>query len=222
MTEGWLKAAEQIVQFAGSRNASILGFLSIDGNAGVSTLSRAVCHVVSLGKAKVALIDLASPAPDVAAFAETAPKDRLTWHKTTVNSPAEYDVVAAAGSRHCFNDGYLLQHQWKHELETYSTLVLDLPPVLHERSDLLSPLAAATSCDAVFLVCLRGKTAKGQLAEAIDLIRLAGINLFLVINDRDYTSPGEEIARTARACSKVVPRLASWVERKVLSSELLT
>jgi uncharacterized protein involved in exopolysaccharide biosynthesis len=196
MIESWLRAAERIAHLAAVNDARTIGIVGIDGHAGVTTISQMVCRVLSGAGSEALLVDLASP---LGRRAETAdepgegPSDR-PWIKAREDGCTVMVARPTTATRHQFNDVASLKQAWNEELRTHSKVVVDLPPVLHKRNDLLGPLAAAAACDAVFLVCMQGRTAGWRLAEAVALLRTSRVNLVgVVTNAHDCPSSVEEV-----------------------------
>jgi hypothetical protein len=223
MIEAWRRSVEKIAHHAVVRGVNVLGFTSIDGDAGVSTVSRMICEVLSRSTIAAMLVDLTSPVHDDVGWRDITVTD-IAWQRVPADRPGYSAMLArpTTGTRYLFNNVSLLQQLWKNELASHAMLVLDLPPVIQHRSDLLNPLAAAASCDAICMVCLQGRTSRSRLSEAVATLRTARVNLtHLVINQRNHETPGEQIARNARKWSGVAPRLAARIESAVLNSEYL-
>jgi hypothetical protein len=217
MSEHWLMSAERIAHLAAVNGASTIGVISIDGDAGVSTLSRQICHVLSGGESKALLIDLGGPVLNATTGTIDAGESAPVWERKETGDRGYAEMVArpTTATRFIFNDVASLQRVWRDELRSHAKLVVDLPAALHQRDDLLSPLAAAASCDAVFLVCLQGRTAGPRLAEAVALLRAARVKLAgIIVNGRDY-SPDEIAAQPAPAAvARDVPE--AWVGHGLL------
>jgi uncharacterized protein involved in exopolysaccharide biosynthesis len=231
MIDSWLMSAERIAHLATVSGASTIGVISIDGDAGASTLSRQICHVLSGGTSKGLLVDLGGSvlnATGTTDSGESAP----VWERKEAGEEGYAEMVArpTTATRFIFNDVASLQRIWRDELGSHAKLVVDLPPALHARDDLLSPLAAAASCDAVFLVCLQGRTAGPRLAEAVALLRAARVKVSgVIVNGRDY--PADEIAAqpAPAAIARDVPEApvghgllrAAWRRRYLLLVPIL-
>lgn len=108
------------------------------------------------------------------------------------------------------------------DLASYDYIVLDLASLFDRPEGAVNPLAVAAACDAMVLVCERGRVTRQMLRNAADMARVAGCRPFgIVMTQGDYVSPGEEIARGAKKLFFFLPRLAKRIARKAMMSEIL-
>jgi hypothetical protein len=221
MTDTWLPSIEQIAVSAGIHGAAVIGFIGVTSGSGVTTMARAVADSLALSNRRVLLMDLSQPPRDDAPM----PYDEgELWERTMPGDSGLDTMIAAprATMRFQFNNVGWFHAVIDQERADVSHIVLDLPPLTPERADLINPLAAASCCDAVVLVCARGRVGRGEVDRAMDQLATARARVVgAVLNDVDYVSPGMEVARAAHRIRWLSPRLARWAERRALTTDLL-
>jgi Mrp family chromosome partitioning ATPase len=217
--ENWLQPIEQIAVSVMINRMSILGFTSPSPRSGVTTISRMLAEILARSGVCSLVVDLSRPIEHTDMVMD---KDEL-WQRIVQNEGGFHMLFAAPSSvsKSRFNNVSWLRQCLNKELAGYGAIVLDLPPLVPDRADLINPVAAAAACDAVLMVCARGRVTRPQLKEAVELLRPAQVNLVgTILNDIDYALPGEEIARAARRLSWVAPNISRWIERRLLGSEM--
>jgi Mrp family chromosome partitioning ATPase len=223
MMQSWLQSVEQIMLAAVDGKARVLGVVSPDAGAGVSTLCRMLAESHSRSGSKTLLIDLAQPLDTSEKDESWAPGDGA---KQLIRpAPGGYDVLAArptTSTRPMFNNIDVLRRMFTDELEAYQAIVVDLPPVLGQDEATVNPLAAARACDAIVLVCMTGKLTQPRLQLTMSSLAAAGVKVGgTVLNDLHNPTLGSELAGQARRLSGLAPRLSAWLERRLRSSEFL-
>jgi len=220
----WLWSAERIAHSALITGTGILGFTSPNGSAGVSALTRLVAEILVRSGLRVMLVDFNTPT----VYLETSPSGSFDSHNPWQYSSGEnggYTILTAKPTfetRFLFNNVSWLRQRLGEEKEAASILIADLPPVIPNRSDILNVIGPASACDAVLLVCPRGRMTRSQLVKAMSVLRAAAVNVVgTVLNDVDYLTPGEELAPQARSFFRRTPILARWMEKRVRASRLL-
>jgi Mrp family chromosome partitioning ATPase len=234
MIEAWLRAAETIAQMAVVKHTGVLGFVSPDSGANVSALVRTVAEVLARSGEDVLVVDFTQPIKQVlpshdlsTSHGMISAEQEPAWQRLNPNA-TRYSTLAASpnsGTQFLFNNVAWLQSIFADQKVHGAILLVDIPPVfpsMFERKNLLNPLAIAASCDSVLLVCPRGKVIRLRLKEVVDLLRVAGTKIVgTVLDEANYTAPGEEMARSARMLAPVMPRLARWLERQAMNSTIL-
>jgi Mrp family chromosome partitioning ATPase len=115
-----------------------------------------------------------------------------------------------------------LRNELLTKFKTYSNIIIDLPPLSDHAPGGLNPISGAAACDAVVLVCVRGRTTQRDAADATRVLAAARINLIgTVLNDRDYTPPADEMAAFARRILRPTGRFGRWAANSIASSDLL-
>jgi len=72
------------------------------------------------------------------------------------------------------------------------------------------------------MICVRGQLTHQQITQAMEMIRSAGGKITgTVLNEIGYATTGADFARIARRVFRSAPRIAHWLERKALDSDLL-
>ena len=89
-----------------------------------------------------------------------------------------------------FNHTGWLSSFFAEQLRTYSTVILDLPPLIDEQKNRLSPLAAASVCQAVILTCPTGSVTRPQLATSLQLLDYADVNVIGLVVEEDQDKSG--------------------------------
>ena len=221
MISEWQLAVEQVVVPATTNGARVLGFTSPVAGAGVTSFSRAVAATLARSGADVLYVDLAAPL-------------RKNAHPRAANAPAWKEAVsdrAASGlqvtapanldARFYFNNVRWLRGEFVRMLRTYSNIVVDIGPLLGDEADRVNALAAATACDSVALICPRSALTQQDLARALQMTGSTGVNLIgTIINDKNYTPPGDEIAVVVRRWSPSA-KFGRYLADKISGAELL-
>ena len=139
--------------------------------------------------------------------------------------PSGLSVLTAdanTATRALFNNVEFLQQTLSAELASYSAIVLDLPAVREDVDNRLNPLATARVADAVLMVCLTGQVDRAQLGDAVETLKMAGVNLAgVVLNDYFGTTLGDEIASRIEAKQRLLPGLAALIAGRMRGSRFL-
>jgi Mrp family chromosome partitioning ATPase len=222
MHASWQNSAEQIMLAAIDNKARVVGIVSPDRQAGVSTLCRQLAEAYAASGARTLLIDLAERSP-----ARGAPKWRPGFDAAmaTTATGHGFDLLVAqftSESRALFSNVTTFRGLLDDNLASYEAIVIDLPALGGSDHDSINPVAAARACDAVLLLCLTGKVTQDQLMAAVREMQGAGVPLAgTVLNDRYAPTLGVAMATNRRRLSRLVPGLNRWVERKLSTSEFL-
>jgi hypothetical protein len=232
MIEEWKRSCEQLAHSAVSTGLGILGFTSPEGHAGVSTLSRTVAEILTRSGIPILFvnmtkpIDQTAPPPNVpatprgnAAAVATPPQ---FWQRSDDGVFPTITALANPRTQYQFNNVIWLRQSFERELAESRMLIVDIPPVLQGSNMLINPLASAAACHAVLLVCPRGQVTRPSLVQVMETLKSANVNVTgTVLNDYDYSTPGEEIGQRARKLLWPTPRFARWVDHTARSSLLL-
>ena len=223
ITEAWTRPVEQLVLPALESRMRVMGFTSPEVGAGVTTLCHAAAETLARSGARVLLIDF-SGEPTADGGVAWAPGDSNAASLLR-RHPAGYDVlpvIVTSHTRFLFNNAKRLRQALSEELSDYGAILLDLPPLLDERSDNVNPTAVALVCDQVLLVCASQRTTRPSARAAADAARAAGVKIEgIVWNNFGTLSLGRDMARSARKVFWVVPGLSRWLERKLTRSTFL-
>ena len=188
MIADWLRPIEQIFLAVRGADARVIGITSPHLGSGVSTLARTLAENYACAGIRTLLIDLTVPLSEATSHPTnwvppgqpgplepikrpTAGYDRLTCHATRE-------------TRFLYNNSELLRQSLDKELDQYAAVILDLPPLLTKKSDLLNGLAIAAACDAVCMVCITGGITYNELTTASEMLKTARVPLLgVVLND---------------------------------------
>jgi Mrp family chromosome partitioning ATPase len=196
----WAGSAEQIAISQIIKGTRLVGFVSPTAAANTSLLARMVAEAMGRAGLKILLANLNTTqniVHDSAAVAVSEP-----WQPIRGDSNRLVDMLSAnvtAETRPVFNNNGWLASFFAEQLRTYSTVILDLPPLLDEQKSRLSPLAAASVCQAVILSCPTGSVTRPQLATSLQLLESAEVNVIgLVVEDDEDKSGWRDFGFLAR------------------------
>jgi hypothetical protein len=222
MTTGWQASIERVLAPAIMADSRVLGFLSLTREAGVTGLSLAAAEAFSRRGANVLYIDLASPrAP------EGKPPSRGSvalqhWREGDRTAPARVEAIVTSSNRGLFDSIPWLRNELTTKFKTYSNIIIDLPPLSEHAPGRLNAISGAAACDAVVLVCVRGRTTQREASDAARVLAAARINVIgTVLNDRHYTAPADEIAAFVRRVLRPTGRFGRWAAESIASSDIL-
>jgi Mrp family chromosome partitioning ATPase len=187
----WASSAEQIAISQIIKGTRLLGFVSPTADLSTSLLAKMVAEAMGRSDLKILLANLNTTqnvVRDSAAVAVSEP-----WQPIRGDSNRSIDVLTAnvtAETRPIFNNNGWLGSFFAEQLRTYSTIVLDLPPLLDESKNRLSPLAAASICQAVILTCPTGSVTRPQLATSLQMLESADANVIGLVVEEDQDKSG--------------------------------
>ena len=224
MNDNWLATVQNIAVSATVQDARVIGFISPEPRAGVTTLARSVARVLTRSAVQALIVDFSERLSDGSPGCSGAARQDQLWRRLAEDDDDVPTLIAnpTAETRYLFNNVTLLRQTLAEELVAYSKIILDLPPLQPDQGRAINPLGPAAFCDAVILVCARHRITRPRLDEAVELLRSARVNLAgTVLNDLDGATPGEEIARTARRFRWAMLGFGRPLERLALNSEML-
>jgi Mrp family chromosome partitioning ATPase len=223
MIHSWLRPIEEIMLAAVDSKVRVLGVLSPEAGAGVSTACRMLAESHCRSGAKTLLVDLTQTVQQAETDGAWAPGDGAAQLIQVQASGVDLLAVRpTAETRPAFNNVDVMRRMFKDELAAYEAIIVDLPPVLNRREDLINPLAAARACDAVIMVCMIGLIKQHEVEETLSVLRTAGVQLGgTVLNDMRNPTLGAEMAAAARRIARLSPKLAAWLQKKLLASSFL-
>jgi Mrp family chromosome partitioning ATPase len=218
----WQLAVEQVIVPATTNGARVLGFTSPSAGAGVTSFSRAVATTLARSGADVLYADLATPLRK-SSPAHIRAANTPAWKEPLADREIGVQVTAPAtlDARFYFNNVRWLRGEFVRMLRTHSNIVVDIPPVLNEQADRANAVAAAAACDAVAMIAVRSAVSQQDIARTLQMMSSTGVNLIgTVINEMNYTPPGEEMAVLAERWSPSA-RIGQYLSLKISGSELL-
>lgn len=180
------RSVEQIMLATAESKARLLGVLSPNSGAGVSTLCRMVAGGFASAGMRTLLVDLTKNAVETD---EQGPvwRSDLTATALVETVPAGYDLIQAPPtpqSRALFNNIDTLRRMFAEDLSDYKMIIIDLSAVLDPREDLINPVSVARACDAVIMVCVTGRTTQEDVRRTVSALESAGVQLAgTVLND---------------------------------------
>jgi Mrp family chromosome partitioning ATPase len=216
--EMWRRAVESITLLSAEKKIRTLGIVGPTGNVGVGALATAVAEGSASAGRKTLLIDLSGPVADR--------RDAVAWVpgqssplQGIVRDTRGFDVLHAVptlDSRARFNSAELLRQCLDVELESYSSIIVDLPPTIDLPEHAINPLAAASVCDGVLVVAMTGQTLATHLKQTRARLAAAGAKIVgVVMNDAVFPGVAAEMSEQVRSISTRFPRIGRWIERRL-------
>jgi Mrp family chromosome partitioning ATPase len=223
MISAWLHSIEQIMLAAVNSKTRVIGVLSPDRGSGVSTLCAMLAESFARSGMRTLLVDLASPMRLATEEAGWVPGEPALQHVRS--DPKGYDVLAAPATpatRALFNKADAFRGLFDNDLKTYAAIVVDLPPPVDRSEDMINPMAAASACDTVIMVCAMGQLMQPRIKATVADLTSAGVVLGgTVINHKQSPTLGVDMAAAVRRLTFVLPRTAPWLARKLAASKFL-
>lgn len=219
MLSSWTNGVDRVCIATFDRGVRVLAVAGARAGAGVSSLSGSIAESLSLSGRSTLLVDLSAPGsnPATSSGVDGAPgieQDERGFDRMRVPHDAR--------SRGLFSSTEHVRRLLDGQLKSYSSIVIDLPPLLDTSGQWVNPVAAAAGSDGVLLIAMTGRSTREDLAAARSLLELGGAKpVGIVMNDLAAPTLGAEVAREMRRIERFLPRLASWCSRKALASPLL-
>jgi Mrp family chromosome partitioning ATPase len=181
----WASSAEQIAISQIIKGTRLIGFISPTAASGTSLFARMVAEAMGRAGLKILLANLNATQEvihETAAVAVTEP-----WRPISDESNRLLDMLSAnvtAETKPLFNNNGWLGSFFAEQLRTYSIVILDLPPLIQEHKNKLSPLAAASICQGIVLMCPTGGVTRAQVSRSLQLLQAAEVNVIgLVVEE---------------------------------------
>ena len=186
----WASSAEQIAVSQIIKGTRLIGFVSPTAASSTSLFARMVAEAMGRAGLRILLANL-NATEEVIHDTSPVPVSE-PWRPISDDGNRLLDVLSAnvtAETKPLFNNNGWLGSFFAEQLRAYSTVILDLPPLIHEQKNKLSPLAAASICQAVVLMCPIGSITRPQLASSLQLLQSAEVNVIglIVEEDREQT-----------------------------------
>lgn len=224
MKQLWANSVEQIAFTALENKTRVLGITSPTHGDNVADLAAAMAGTLASSGSRTILIDLSQPVQLAAAAPAWLPGDSGTGQSIRPTA-AGFDLLQAtptAETRLLFSNADLYRRMFSEELRHYNSIVIEMPPVMDGVMASINPVGPSLACDSVIMMCTTGQTTRDQMLAAVAPLRAAGAKLTgIVMNDSGLPTLAEELAREVRRLRPIAPALADWLEKKILSWELL-
>jgi Mrp family chromosome partitioning ATPase len=226
MNSGWveatIRAVENVVIASSETGVRVVGLAAPDAGAGVTTLAGTMATVYARSGFRTLLIDLQST---VSHFDNTWLPGKNDAREFIVPGADEVDRLYGRPERRSqplFNNVAALREAFSGQLQGYSKIVVDLPPLMENRAGGINAVAVAAACDSVLIVCAKGVVTTQRLRAMVGLVRSAGGQIGgSIMNEVRYPAPGAEIAAMAARALSFTPRFSQWIQRRAIASELL-
>lgn len=226
--EEWRAGVESVVLTALQNDVRSLGVIGIGRRVGVSVVSGLIADALVRTGYRTLHIDLSFPSRNPAVGQgggqgwTSLHHDPEPWIVDGANCASQLVARPTPDTRDHFCDPPHFRDLLAEGILDYRHLVLDLPPFVDRAEGMINPVAAATACDAVVLLCLRSQTTRAQLNEAVAVCQSNRIKLVgLIVNEFAYVSVAQEVARAARRIFRVVPPIARRLEARALKAGIL-
>lgn len=183
--EEWLRPIEHIAIALKDAKQRTIGLSSVGEGAGVSMTAAALATAYARSGVSTLLLDATQP------LSGSAPvwlpgKDSVDWFVTS-GGPDRYDRIAlqlTPNDRFLFNNKDVVQQLLTSQLSRYDFIVVDLPALLVGSAQRINPLALASACDSVILLCKTGRDDRTSVETAMQLLGMAGCNFAgAIMND---------------------------------------
>ena len=226
MIKSWLRPMEQIILSARARNARVLAFTGIDKASGVDVLCEELADALQKSGVDTLLMQLATGAGDAAGASagDWSPASLATTKSITRHSKG-FDFLKAGTSpdiQFRFNNLELLKSAFNTDLAKYKAIIVALPVVGRELGRQINPVAVASACDSVYLVCRTGGTSRQKVEDAVKQLRNGGVQLSgTILDDAAVVTPASSILQKLKRLERLAPRTKKRLERMVSGSELL-
>jgi Mrp family chromosome partitioning ATPase len=212
----WQRSIEQIMLSSTDSKTRVLGLTSVRRGAGLSLVCRQLARTVAAAEFKTLLVDMSKPRGGVAVDTTRSPAPTEV-RTSIVPSGDGYDVLRGrAGDewRSLFGSLPRLRETLGTDLEDYTRIVLDMPPIIDDLDTGINSIALAAICDRLLLVCAVGRDTRSELSKSVALLRGAGITLSgIVSNEQLQVDPRAEFGQLASAWRFRRPRAHSAAAR---------
>lgn len=224
MNKLWAKPIEQVAFTALENKTRVIGLTGATHTDRVSELAVALAGTLASSGSRTVLIDLSQPVQDGSAPPQWVPGDGGIGQSIRPTASG-FDLLLAAPTpetRLLFSNAELYRRAFGDELHNYSSIVLEMPPVVDGVMATINPVGPALACDQVIMMCTTSRSTRDELKAAVQPLRSAGVKLSgVVMDDEAMPSLADEIAREIRRLRVISPAFAEWLEQRVRSLSLL-
>ena len=181
---------EQIV--VANKSCRLLGLTSVRHGAGVSLICRRVAKTMAVNGMKTLIISLSKTKGNPSWVSSDKPVAASTLRAAIVPSRYGYDLLPAYNSegRPIALNVMQLRHLIDAELADYNRIVFDLQPLSQVDAEGLSTVAVSVICDRTLLVCAIGTDLRGEVSEAVSILRGAGATLAGIVSNEYRVGSG--------------------------------
>lgn len=225
MDDSYMRAAEQITLALRRAEARTIAFTSPEPASGTSAAAALAAAVLARSGQPTLLIDLSVAAKDLTDGPAWTPGQGEAKIAASGGEAgyARLSVQAGPEVRFLFDNMDWFRGVLDVDLAAYDYIILDLSSFLDRPEGVVNPFAAAAACDALILVCRRGRITRQKIKQTMDMARTTGCRPFgIVMTQGDYVSVGEEIARTVRRLFFFFPWLGRRIGQRATTSEILS
>ncbi|WP_310620827.1 P-loop NTPase family protein [Flexibacterium corallicola] len=204
-----------------------VGFAAPQWDSGTTSLAKALASRSALAGRKTLYLDLSGPIIDDTKSIVTGWQPHLMGPGQAIetNPKTPYDQLVLRANEAdalAIRDADKLTAALNSDLVRYRSIIVDLPPIPKSDPAALPSTIGAAACDGVFLLSMVGGVTSENVMLGHEAIEASGATpLGLILNDRDYPTLGQEMAREALRLRKVFPRLANGLARRALNSRFL-
>lgn len=224
MKKLWSQPVEQIVFTALEHKTRVIGVTSPTHADSVADLTATMAATFAASGSRTILVDLSQPVLDGASTPPWVPGDGGIGQSIQPTAGG-FDLLQAyptAETRLLFSNADLYRRTFEQELRHYSSILIELPPVINGVMTSINPVGPALACDGVLLMCTTGRSSRSELQGAVDPLKDAGVKLAgIIMNDSTMPTLADELVREARRLRILSPAFSDWLERRLKSISLL-
>ncbi|MTI18887.1 hypothetical protein E1162_16715 [Rhodobacteraceae bacterium RKSG542] len=204
-----------------------VGITAPQWDSGTSSLARSLAARSALSGRKTLYMDLSGPIIEGDEELSTGWQPHLMGAGQAVETGGDepYDrliLKANMADAMAIRDTERLTAVLNSDLIRYRSVVVDLAPLPKSSPAALPSSIGAAACEGVILTSLVGAVSRENVVQTVDSIEATGTKLLgLVLNDRDYPTLGQEMAREALRLRRIFPWLANSLARRALNSKML-
>lgn len=214
---------EEIAVSIAATGKQIFGFTSPYADALSAEIPLALATFMARGGKSVLLIDLQQTIGSAKGEFWTASDLRERRQVDHIEQGLDaIRVRPTEESRYSFSDSAQLS-QLLHDLLTeYQLIIVSLAPILTAPRVSLNPLPMGAACDCIVLCCKLGETRRSSLFAVMEKVAAAQCRLGgIVLNDREHSTAGMEIAQFLEWLCWPLPRLRKRLQNWAKSTDLL-
>lgn len=169
----WQRTIDQIVLTGADKKGRVTGLTALRSGSGVSLISRYLARTLGAAGSDTLLLNLSKGSSSLEDEIDR-PVDVHTIVDRIEPSGLGFDLLEAGSGEQAIGLQQL-KRLLADDLESYSQIILDMPPVLNASGSSINSVAAAGLCDRLVLVTRLNRDKRAELTEVVSLFREAGI-----------------------------------------------
>ena len=202
----------------------VLAVASCAASGSRRSLARALAARCALSGERTLLLDVTTPVSTAPVGGAWMPGSGLAATSVELH-PTGYDFLEAAGcsvSSMRLRNIEGLRRLLREELAVYRVIIVDAGEIMGSPNAVVPPATALQVCDSVILSTAADRVGKHEFEQAMATVgnarsRIAG----LVLDDLGSPTVGEQMCSLVGRMRTRLPRVASFLERKLTGTKLL-